>query len=161
MLDPASGRTNNNIQRPSECLLLAQSGHRAAEFQCLLLGVKRTSHGHALMSAGRRSLKGRAARKRTASKKIADTGGVSFLRFRFQATGCTGASYAVFQFRPDGQNSLLFFQCGLPGDTGGRASGRRSRWQRRSSVGVHDDSASSKALASLRSRVSKPSVNQS
>src|SRR6516164_10267197 len=86
-LDPGSGRTNNNIQRPSECLLLAQSGHRAAEFQCLLLGVKRTSHGHALMSAGRRSLKGRAARKRTASKKIADTGGVSFFRFQKWARG--------------------------------------------------------------------------
>src|SRR5262245_33536422 len=26
---PASGRTNNNIQRPSECLRLAQSGHQS------------------------------------------------------------------------------------------------------------------------------------
>src|SRR5262249_403763 len=31
--------------------LLAQSGHHGAEFQCLLLVVKRTSRGHALMSA--------------------------------------------------------------------------------------------------------------
>ena len=33
------------------CLLLAQSGHSATEFQCLLLGVKRTSRGRAPMSA--------------------------------------------------------------------------------------------------------------
>src|SRR6516225_6139192 len=37
--------------RSAECLLLAQSGHFATEFQCLLLGVKRTSRGHAPMSA--------------------------------------------------------------------------------------------------------------
>src|SRR6516164_3708011 len=35
----------------AECLLLAQSGHVAAEFQCLLLGVKRTLVGDAAMSA--------------------------------------------------------------------------------------------------------------
>src|SRR5215472_16377764 len=35
----------------AECLLLAQSGHHAAEFQCLLLGVKRTSEECAAMSA--------------------------------------------------------------------------------------------------------------
>ena len=29
--------------KPGECLLLAQSGHFAAEFQCPLLGVKRTA----------------------------------------------------------------------------------------------------------------------
>ena len=34
-----------------ECPLLAQSGHRAAEFQCLLLGVKRTFLQLAWMSA--------------------------------------------------------------------------------------------------------------
>ena len=34
-----------------ECLLLAQSGRLATEFQCLRSGVKRTSRGHALMSA--------------------------------------------------------------------------------------------------------------
>src|SRR5215472_17211975 len=39
------------LGRCPECLLLAQSGHHAAEFQCLLLGVKRTSLRHAEMSA--------------------------------------------------------------------------------------------------------------
>src|SRR5262249_61936343 len=34
-----------------ECLLLAQSGHFTAAFQCLLLGVKRTSSRRASMSA--------------------------------------------------------------------------------------------------------------
>src|SRR5262249_31983315 len=53
-------------QAPSallQCMspLLAQSGHFATEFQCPLLGVKRT--------LGRRSLNGRAARKRPVSKK--------------------------------------------------------------------------------------------
>src|SRR6516165_7197785 len=33
--------TNNNIEKRPECLLLAQSGHRTAEFRCPLLGVKR------------------------------------------------------------------------------------------------------------------------
>src|SRR5262252_2124136 len=33
------------------CLLLAQSGHHAVEFQCLLLGVKRTSVAPSSMSA--------------------------------------------------------------------------------------------------------------
>src|SRR5262249_17135842 len=33
------------------CPELAQSGHRTVEFRCLLLGVKRTLSGHALMSA--------------------------------------------------------------------------------------------------------------
>src|SRR6516165_10380701 len=32
------------------CPLLAQSGHRGSEFQCPLLGVKRTSLGHHRMS---------------------------------------------------------------------------------------------------------------
>src|SRR6516164_10845604 len=35
----------------ARCPLLAQSGHFTAEFQCLLLGIKRTSRGQALMSA--------------------------------------------------------------------------------------------------------------
>src|SRR6516165_3638059 len=35
--------TINHIQRSSRCLLMAQSGHHATEFQCPLLGVKRTS----------------------------------------------------------------------------------------------------------------------
>src|SRR5215469_8809358 len=34
-----------------QCPLLAQSGHRATEFQCRLLGVKRTSEESAAMSA--------------------------------------------------------------------------------------------------------------
>src|SRR5262249_55307721 len=34
-----------------KCPLLAQSGHSVTEFQCPLLGVKRTSRGHAPMSA--------------------------------------------------------------------------------------------------------------
>jgi hypothetical protein len=34
-----------------ECPLLAQSGHHANEFQCPLLGVKRTSEECAAMSA--------------------------------------------------------------------------------------------------------------
>jgi hypothetical protein len=37
--------------QPRLCPLLAQSGHFAAEFQCPLLGVKRTSAKHAGMSA--------------------------------------------------------------------------------------------------------------
>src|SRR5262249_19797190 len=37
---PASGRTNNNIQRPSECLLMAQSGHVTRTYRCPLLGLK-------------------------------------------------------------------------------------------------------------------------
>jgi hypothetical protein len=41
----------NHIQQPPECPLLAQSGHHAAEFQCLLWGVKRTLCGPHAMSA--------------------------------------------------------------------------------------------------------------
>jgi hypothetical protein len=93
------------------------------------------------------------------AKKIARTQGVSFLRFRFQITGCTGVSYAVFRSAAR-QICFCFVQYGLLGDAVGRGPGRRSHQQHRSSVGVHDDSASSKALASSRSRVSKPSVNQ-
>ena len=37
-----SGPTNNLILRGAECPLLAQNGHDATEFQCPLLGVKRT-----------------------------------------------------------------------------------------------------------------------
>src|SRR5215469_14432885 len=39
------------IERTAQCPLLAQSGHRMTEFQCSLLGVKRTSLRHASMSA--------------------------------------------------------------------------------------------------------------
>ena len=39
------------LQCGAECLLLAQSGHFAAEFRCPLLGVKRTLVGDAAMSA--------------------------------------------------------------------------------------------------------------
>jgi len=39
------------LYRSAECLLLAQSGHHAAEFQCLLSGVKRTSRERTSMSA--------------------------------------------------------------------------------------------------------------
>src|SRR5215471_7651292 len=35
----------SHLARRVECPLLAQSGHHAAEFQCLLLGVKRTLTG--------------------------------------------------------------------------------------------------------------------
>src|SRR6516164_4785553 len=43
--------TINNIHQWPECLLLAQSGHFAAESQCPLLGVKRTSYARALECA--------------------------------------------------------------------------------------------------------------
>src|SRR5262249_4123039 len=60
--------------------LLAQSGHHAAEFRCLLLGVKRTSARH--------SFNGRGSVKKAASKKIANTGGITFLRFQNWVRGC-------------------------------------------------------------------------
>src|SRR6516164_640721 len=67
-------------------------------------GVKQTLRGHALMSAcdrkrrsGQRSLNGRAARKRPLAKKIANTGGVSFLRFQNWRTGVLGRGHAVFR----------------------------------------------------------------
>ena len=37
------------LDRSSECPLLAQSGHRGTEFQCPLLGVKRTLIFRAVM----------------------------------------------------------------------------------------------------------------
>src|SRR5215469_13849970 len=51
------------------CPLLAQSGHHAAEFQCLLLGVKRTLLGRAPMSSfdPKRTFLLRAIRKRSLS----------------------------------------------------------------------------------------------
>src|SRR6516165_10366334 len=39
------------VAQTRQCLLLAQSGHYATEFQCPLLGVKRTSIGRCRMSA--------------------------------------------------------------------------------------------------------------
>src|SRR6516165_2553516 len=49
----ARGYSPNNdvLYCSAECPLLAPSGHRVGEFQCPLLGVKRTSLGHASMSA--------------------------------------------------------------------------------------------------------------
>src|SRR5262249_11354630 len=44
-------RENRSFCRIALGLLLAQSGHSPTEFQCPLLGVKRTSRGQALMSA--------------------------------------------------------------------------------------------------------------
>src|SRR6516225_10480526 len=73
--------------------------------------------------------------------------------------GGRGTRLCGFPDRPGGRKYFVFSKCWVV--PGGQAPERRSRRQRRSSVGVHDGSASSKALASLRSRVSKPSVNQS
>ena len=41
-------------------------------------------------------------------KKIARTGGVSFFRFRFQITGCTGGLYASFGFLAGSEKLFLF-----------------------------------------------------
>ena len=47
-----AARSNNDVpHRSAECPLLAHSGHFAIEFQCPLLGVKRTLVGGAAMSA--------------------------------------------------------------------------------------------------------------
>src|SRR5215469_945304 len=52
---PAPTRLSNNANlcRSAECPLLAQSGHIAAESQCPLLRVKRTSHGRDQTVLGR------------------------------------------------------------------------------------------------------------
>src|SRR5262249_17884599 len=95
---------------------MAHSRHHAAKFRCPLLGVKRT--------LGRCSLNGRAARKKAASKKIADTEGVSFLRFQIRARGPGGGLYAVF---PDRRAiSLLFFPRGGGASAGASAVQRGS-----------------------------------
>ena len=44
-------RKSARPRRGAECLLLAQSGHGAAEFRCPLLGVKQTSQIHTVTSA--------------------------------------------------------------------------------------------------------------
>src|SRR6516165_8716437 len=89
------------------------------------LEVKCTLRGHALMSAsnrkrtsGRRSLNGMAARKRPLAKKIADTGGVAFLRFQFRFSGGGWGLMEVSRNQPGGRNLLLFFQCGWPSARG-------------------------------------------
>ena len=40
--------------------------------------------------------------------EISRTGGLSFFRFRFQITGCTGVSYAVFRIGPTGEICFVF-----------------------------------------------------
>src|SRR5262249_8914299 len=52
-LDYTAGKSGlaPNASSAARCPLLAQSKHFANEFQCLLLGVKRTSGGRTSMSA--------------------------------------------------------------------------------------------------------------
>ena len=73
----------------AECLLLAQSGHFAAEFRCPLLGVKRTLVGDAAMSAF--DPKRTSAKAHTDSLKCASLTGriyvVPDLRTPFRAKG--------------------------------------------------------------------------
>jgi len=47
----AKAREYNGVAISAACPLLAHSGHHAVEFQCLLLGVKRTSLFALQMSA--------------------------------------------------------------------------------------------------------------
>ena len=53
---PATRWNNDVLHCSAECLLLAQSGHFATEFQCPLWGVKRTLIGGAARSVCDRGL---------------------------------------------------------------------------------------------------------
>jgi hypothetical protein len=53
------------------------------------------------------------------NKKIARTEGVSFFRFRFQITGCTGVSYAVFRIGA-GSADFVFIFSGRQHEAGDR-----------------------------------------
>jgi hypothetical protein len=85
-----------------QCPLLAQSGHHDGAPECLLSGAKRTLRGHALMAAFDRKRTSGGARLREGQRekgrqqKIADTEGVSFLRFQNWARGRGAGPYAVF-----------------------------------------------------------------
>jgi hypothetical protein len=59
-----------------------------------------------------------------AAKKNVGTGGVSFFRFRFQITGCTGASYAVFRVGPAGEICFWFSMRLAGSSVGGEFSSR-------------------------------------
>jgi hypothetical protein len=60
-------------------------------------GGKADIAGRIVDDIGRRSLKGRAARKRLLAKKIVDTEGGFFLRFQNWARGCGVGLYAGFR----------------------------------------------------------------